>query len=243
MSYWVVYEGKGDTGDIAIVNGSGGGGQAHFNGLTNVTINQGIDFDLTDGVTALDKDGNEIPFTVSPESVDKCAVGEQTFTYTAEGIEDTRTITVRQISDPTISGLSELTVEVNEEFDPLEGVSAVDGNGNEVEVTYDEPTQYVKIVDVANYTAPNSTPTAQTNPWAWEHPFEYEAEDVLADGVPVTVNGIDAYNDTTIVLKFSDFEVELLGREDYHTFTSTVTGVNLPNEVTFGRLIIKYTEE
>ena len=141
MSYWPVYEGRneGKYDDIAIVNSGGGGGSPHFNGLSNRTINQGEDFDLTEGVTALDKDGNEIPFTVSPDEVDKCAVGEQTFTYTAEGVEDTRKITVTQSEPPTISGAEEpISVDVGEEFDPLDGVSAVDGNGNEVEVTVEQ---------------------------------------------------------------------------------------------------------
>lgn len=237
----VIYENN-PYGDNIVIIPNGGGGQGHFEGLTNATINQGFDFDLTAGVKAYDKNGNEIPFTVEPSEIDVCQIGNQTFTYTAGDMTQERIITVQAIEHPVISGLDMLTVEVNEEFDPLEGVSAVDGNGNEVEVTYDEPTQYVKIVDVANYTAPNSTPTAQTNPWAWER-LEYEAENVLADGVPVTVNSLDAYNDTTIVLRFSGFDVELLGREDYHTFTSTVKGDNPPNEVTFGRLIIKYAEE
>lgn len=237
MSYWVVYEGKGDTGEIAIVNGSGGG-VPHFNGLTNVSINQGTDFDLTEGVTAFDKDGNEIPFTVSPQEVDKCEVGEQTFTYTAEGIEDTRTITVTQIDNPTVSGLDTLVVEVNEEFDPLDGVSAVDGNGNEVEVTYEEPTQHITLVDVANYTAPNSEHTPTINPWLWEGDYDVYMEGVLADGVPVTMDRWYTENDTHFVMVFGSFEVTL--RLDYDSyFISELRSRNPPNEVTFERLVIK----
>lgn len=42
------------------------------------------------------------------------------------------------MADPTIVGdMSELTETAGEEFDPLEGISAVDDNGNEVEVTVD----------------------------------------------------------------------------------------------------------
>lgn len=40
------------------------------------------------------------------------------------------------MADPTISGdMSELTVTAGEEFDPLEGITAEDDNGQEVEVT------------------------------------------------------------------------------------------------------------
>lgn len=135
MSYWVI-----DTGDkkgIVVLN-TDGGGTAHFSGLSNKTIKQGNDFDLLDGVKAFDENGNEIPFSVSPNEVDKCEVGVQEFTYTAKGLKAVRKITVEHIANPTISGLTELTVTVNEEFDPLVGVSAVDGNGNVIAVTVEE---------------------------------------------------------------------------------------------------------
>lgn len=109
----------------------------HFEGVTNATVGQGTDFDLTDGVVAKKYDGTEVPFTVTPNTFAKCQLGDQTFTYTANGVETaTRTITVNAIADPTISGISEtINVKKNEEFDPLDGVTAVDGNGNTVTVT------------------------------------------------------------------------------------------------------------
>lgn len=110
-------------------------GEPRIDGANNTSVNQGIDFDLMEGVKAYDGDGNEIPFTVTPDTFAKCEVGQQTFIYDAEGVSKERTITVKQIANPTITGLDPLEVEVGEEFDPLEGVSAVDGNGNEVEVT------------------------------------------------------------------------------------------------------------
>lgn len=39
---------------------------------------------------------------------------------------------------PTISGITPLTVEVNEEFDPLDGVTAVDCQGDSVSVVVHE---------------------------------------------------------------------------------------------------------
>lgn len=108
-----------------------------INGANNVTINQGIGIDLRNGITAT-LDGETIDYSVSPDTIEKCEVGEHIVTYTATGNEKTTTVerkvTINQIANPTISGLSELTVDVGEEFDPLEGVSAVDGNGNPVEV-------------------------------------------------------------------------------------------------------------
>ena len=129
----VIYE-ENPYGDNIVIIPNGGGGTAHFEGPTPATINQGTDFDLTDGVKAYDKDGNEIPFTVSPEQIDECTLGNQTFTYTAGELTQDRIITVQAIEDPVISGADPLTVQVGEEFDPLDGVSAVDGNGNPIEV-------------------------------------------------------------------------------------------------------------
>lgn len=108
----------------------------YFKGLTNETINQGTTFDLLNGVHAYDANGNEVPFDVSPSEVASCQIGDQVFTYSMDGFSQNRTITVIAIADPTISGISE-TIEVSrgEEFDPLDGVSAVDGNGNTLTVT------------------------------------------------------------------------------------------------------------
>lgn len=108
----------------------------HFEGVTPASVNQGIGFDLRDGVTAKKYDGTVVPFNVTPAFA-PCQLGEQTFTYTADGVETaTRTITVNAIADPTISGISEpIEVKPSEEFDPLDGVTAVDGNGNTITVT------------------------------------------------------------------------------------------------------------
>lgn len=108
-----------------------------FSGVQNVTVPQGTPFDPRSGVTARSYDGTEVPFTVTPSTFNACQLGVQTFAYTANGVESVnRTVSVTPISNPTISGISE-TIEVGtgEEFDPLDGVTAVDGNGNAVAVT------------------------------------------------------------------------------------------------------------
>lgn len=135
----VIYENNPGDNVVIIPTDGGGDDKPHFEGLTPATVNQGADFDPRAGVRALDKDGNEVPFTVSPSEIDMCQTGNHTLTYTAGETTQTRIITVQAVADPTISGLTPLTVEVNEEFDPLDGVSAVDGNGNSVEVTYTDP--------------------------------------------------------------------------------------------------------
>lgn len=109
---------------------------ALFGGLTSETINQGEEFDLTNGVVAYGDDATTIPYTVSPNAVDECEIGTQVFTYTSARGSATREITVEQISDPVISGADEgLNEYTGVDFDPLDGVSAVDGNGNTITVT------------------------------------------------------------------------------------------------------------
>lgn len=109
---------------------------SRFVGIEDITIYQGTDFDLRAGVGAYDEDGNPIPFTVTPSEVDVCLVGKQEFVYEANGVEYTRVITVLQSSNPVISGLTTITVAPGEEFDPGDGVTAVDGNGNSIPVTW-----------------------------------------------------------------------------------------------------------
>lgn len=113
------------------------GASPYFKGITDASTPQGVGFDLLQGVTAYDEFNQPIPFTVSPSEVVACQLGVQTFTYEAEGVTETRNITVTPIADPTISGVpsTPLSVEVGETFDPLSGVTAVDGNGNTVAVT------------------------------------------------------------------------------------------------------------
>lgn len=151
-------------------------GEPYFTGVTNTTSRQGMAFDLEEGVKAFDGDGNEIPFTVTPDQINECEVDQQVFTYEAEGITKERTITVTQIPDPTITGMEQLTVEVGEEFDPLDGVEGTDGNGNEVEVTVEKP-QYPYLyarggsanIEVQDYQYSEKAPVTLIDPsieWA-----------------------------------------------------------------------------
>lgn len=109
----------------------------HFEGLSHISVNQGIDIDLTSGVKAYDAEGNEVSFTVSPDSIDSCTVGHYEVKYTSVDAEATRTVTVKQIEHPIIHGLTDEEEEVGVAFDALFGVTAIDGNGNEIAVTTD----------------------------------------------------------------------------------------------------------
>lgn len=112
-------------------------------GANNVRINQGIGIDLREGVTAFDGDGMPIKYTVEPSEIDKCELGIHTVIYTAKDnygntVTVTRLVEICPIANPTIIGATEMVVSPNEEFNPLEGVSAVDGNGNEIAVEVKE---------------------------------------------------------------------------------------------------------
>lgn len=137
--------------------------QLRLEGVDDVTINQGIGIDLADGVHAYDGDGNEIEVVIDPNEIDKCDVGIHSVKYTAMGkgdsrrpvicgknaldigtacddltsIEAVRTVTIEQIDPPTISGIEDMEVADGTVFDPMDGVSAVDGNGNSVDVEFE----------------------------------------------------------------------------------------------------------
>lgn len=107
-----------------------------FIGLTDETIMQGDTFDPLAGVYAVDENGNRIPYEVNPTSINTCNVGNFTFIYSTTEFVADRTVTVTPINNPTILGISD-TIEVGrgEEFDPLDGVTAIDGHGNTITVT------------------------------------------------------------------------------------------------------------
>lgn len=133
----------------------------HFRGIDDVTIKQGVGIDLTEGVHAYNGEGEEIPFTVSPTEIDACNAGTHTVTYSAVGVParivpsfcegkkmlavsdcgtetvtENRIVTIESLGEPTISGAYDERIFTDVEFDPLYGVSAVDGEGNSLEVTY-----------------------------------------------------------------------------------------------------------
>lgn len=142
-----------------------GCGKLHFKGIRNTVVNQGAEYDLTEGVTAYDADGNEVPFSVEPEELDTCVVGLHKVEYTAFGedsslipsvctprrgnngirvadfcnmkmLKKERQIFVTQAMPPRISGLTRVNLVAGAPFNPITGVTAEDDNGNPAEVTY-----------------------------------------------------------------------------------------------------------
>lgn len=160
--------------------------QVTINGADDVTIIQGADFDPADGVAAYDGYGDEIDFSFSPSEIVECEVGKQTIRYSATGYgtrakphfpclrknklhiiddcgDDTdtavvyRTITVKQADPPTISGVSDTTIQPNTNFNPLNGVSAVDAHGNTVDVEYSGSYDLEASGTIATFDADEST--------------------------------------------------------------------------------------
>lgn len=132
--------GKVTTAERTVIVATGG-----WEGVDNATIPQGTDFDIRNGVRATNNRGQELEYTVSPSELDTCEVGVHTLIYHASGIADAvRTITITAVSDPVISGASStLNAEPGVAFDPLDGVSAVDGNGNPLTVTVELEEEYI----------------------------------------------------------------------------------------------------
>lgn len=154
----------------------------HFEGADDVTINQGVGIDLTEGVHAYDAHGNEIEYTVEPESIEKCEVGDHVITYTATG-EGSRSvptmcgetalyaracniiteikkriITILQSANPIIRGLSDALIQPDETFAPLSGVTAEDANGNELTVSYSGRYTNTAEGDIATFDTPYAEP-------------------------------------------------------------------------------------
>ena len=146
-------------------------------GVDDVTINQGVGIDLTEGVTAYDSLDRAIPFTVEPSEIAKCDVGEHTVTYTAVGqgdemrphigcgenrthisplcdsldrVTEERVITITQ-ADPPVITASPIEALPNTDINPLQGVSAVDDNGNPVDVTYSGTLDKMASGDIASF--------------------------------------------------------------------------------------------
>lgn len=134
----------------------------YFEGLTDETIKQGSNFDLTEGVTAYDGNDEEIGYSTSPTNAefDTCDVGSHVIQYHAgqpvdrflpniclgtdlavsipsycdnyESVTKERLIRIIQAANPSIYGIPHVTIAQNTPFDPLNGVSAVDDNGNTI---------------------------------------------------------------------------------------------------------------
>ena len=189
----------------------------HFEGIADASVNQGLGFDLRQGVTAHTYSGTQTSFSVDPDAIDACELGEQTVTYTAMGILPTeRTITVLPIANPTISGVSEpIEVEPNEEFDPLDGVTATDGNGFDI-------TADVTVREMNYRTVLYNDGTFIIN----EKETDYETNATLHGGVKKTYIPFDPNgSDNTSKYIFGDF------RTPWHNECTYVKAVRFGSNV------------
>lgn len=86
---------------------------------------------------------------------------ESSVTQESEEVDNKCDLTCSVIPDPTLTApTTTLEVDAGEEFDPLIGVSAVDGNGKEVEVTASiaEDEGYLMTEDSIDITDENDNP-------------------------------------------------------------------------------------
>lgn len=139
--------------------------RTYFVGLNDVVIKQGTSFNLRTGVYAYDAEGNRLTYAVEPSSIDTSVVTTYAVVYTAEdGYSEVRNIAITELSDPVISGMSPINIMEGTTVDTMDGVSAIDGNGNPITVvctegdsiTYDTAGTYTlhyTAVDAFGHTA------------------------------------------------------------------------------------------
>ncbi|MCQ2969218.1 MAG: DUF5011 domain-containing protein, partial [Clostridium sp.] len=105
-----------------------------------ITIKQGVNFDPKAGVNAVDFEGKKLEVKVTGD-YDLTKVGSYEITYTAidefgNTTIEVMTLTVINQDAPTITIDNKVTqIKQGENFDPKAGVTAVDFEGNELEVT------------------------------------------------------------------------------------------------------------
>lgn len=161
----------------------------YFTGADNITIKQGEIINLFDDVKAFDSNGNRTEFTVIPSEINECAVGDTLVAYIADGASAVRKITIEAIEAPTISGVSStLTVVPGEEFDPLEGVTAIDGNGIPIEVEAELVGNALQNEDGDDLTDENGNPIFADEPKNLM-PYPYTETTKTVNGITFTDNG------------------------------------------------------
>lgn len=182
-----------------------------FTGIVDINVKQGNAIDLTAGVKAW-LGVEEITYTYSPLTVDSCTVGVTTVTYTATGngktTTATRNVTVTQAELPTIYGNSDLNVYINTDFDPLQGITATDANGNSIPVELDDElatlTKTVDgIDDDATYIKDTLVPLRKI-PLDDRQSFDGWYDNSSYTGSPITE--IDMDSDKHVYAKITDLE-------------------------------------
>ncbi len=115
-------------------------GNAVFEGVSDVSISVGTEFSKTTGVTAKDYDGTDLTSEISTSGLFNAnRAGSYKITYKVTGkngveVIATRTITVSENAFITTTK-SSITLVIGAEFNPLEGVTATDGDVDGTDIT------------------------------------------------------------------------------------------------------------
>ncbi|WP_163654586.1 glycosyl hydrolase family 18 protein [Listeria sp. PSOL-1] len=109
-----------------------------LSGVQDKTIYINDGFDPLAGVTATDKEDGDLTSKIKVDgSVNTKEAGVYTLVYTVSDSEGatakaTRKITVAKVGTPVISGTKDVTINVGDDFNPLTGVTAKDGKGQDI---------------------------------------------------------------------------------------------------------------
>ncbi|OCA86561.1 hypothetical protein A8L44_09195 [Bacillus sp. FJAT-27986] len=109
-----------------------------INGVEDVELPFGQEFDSLKGVTATDNYDGDLTSKIKVEgtvNVEKAGSYPLTYSVTDQsGNEATvkRTVTVIDSTDPILSGVKDLEINFGDEFDPLKGITASDNNDGDI---------------------------------------------------------------------------------------------------------------
>ncbi|KPI50825.1 hypothetical protein KW94_13025 [Clostridioides difficile] len=101
-------------------------------GVEDCTVEYGSTFDSKAGVTANDNIDGDLTSKIVIEGVINTSIlGEQILTYKVTDVANNEASAIRKVTvvdtvKPVFSGIDDLTLNLNENFDALEGVTAVD---------------------------------------------------------------------------------------------------------------------
>ncbi|MDY2629862.1 MAG: DUF5011 domain-containing protein, partial [Clostridium sp.] len=142
-------------------------GEPTITGTDDKPIKLGSTFDPLAGVVAKDTEGNNLKVTVTG-TIDENVLGPQKITYTVEDAAGNIKTVEREVivyGTPVITGADDKIIKVNDTFNELDGVTAKDTEGNDLNVTVIKNTVDVK------------------NPGRYE--VVYEAKDVAGNTITV----------------------------------------------------------
>ncbi|MGL5757255.1 immunoglobulin-like domain-containing protein [Plesiomonas sp.] len=127
-------------------------GKPIFTGIDDTRVKQGVHFDPMAGVTAHDKEDDDLTSQIQVEgSVNTQRIGIYPLTYKVSDSDDNVTEKLRQITvynmKPVFTGISDTTLELGSTFDPRAGITAHDEEDGDltdkIQITGDVDTQKI----------------------------------------------------------------------------------------------------